>query len=38
VDQILAVDLTGTFTSMQLAVPDMIADGWGRIVTISSFI
>ena len=35
-DHILAVNLTGTFTCMQLAVPDMIADGWGRIVTISS--
>jgi 2-hydroxycyclohexanecarboxyl-CoA dehydrogenase len=35
-DRILAVNLTGTFTSMQLAVPDMIAAGWGRIVTISS--
>ena len=35
-DRVLAVNLTGTFTCMQLAVPDMIADGWGRIVTISS--
>ena len=35
-DRILAVNLTGTFTSVQLAVPDMIAAGWGRIVTISS--
>jgi 2-hydroxycyclohexanecarboxyl-CoA dehydrogenase len=35
-DRILAVNLTGTFTSVQLAVPDMIAEGWGRIVTISS--
>ena len=35
-DRILAVNLTGTFTCMQLAVPDMIAAGWGRIVTISS--
>jgi len=35
-DHILAVNLTGTFTCMQLAVPDMIAEGWGRIVTISS--
>jgi len=35
-DRILAVNLTGTFTSMQLAVPDMVAAGWGRIVTISS--
>jgi 2-hydroxycyclohexanecarboxyl-CoA dehydrogenase len=35
-DHILAVNLTGTFTCMQLAVSDMITDGWGRIVTISS--
>jgi NAD(P)-dependent dehydrogenase (short-subunit alcohol dehydrogenase family) len=35
-DRILAVNLTGTFTCLQLAVPDMIAAGWGRIVTISS--
>jgi len=35
-DRILAVNLTGTFTCVQLAVPDMIAAGWGRIVTISS--
>ena len=35
-DHILAVNLTGTFTCMQLAVPDMIAEGWGRMVTISS--
>jgi len=35
-DRILAVNLTGTFTSIQTALPDMIAAGWGRIVTISS--
>jgi 2-hydroxycyclohexanecarboxyl-CoA dehydrogenase len=35
-DRVLAVNLTGTFICMQLAVPDMIAAGWGRIVTISS--
>ena len=35
-DLLLAVNLTGTFTCMQLAVPDMIEAGWGRIVTISS--
>jgi len=35
-DRVLAVNLTGTFTCMQLAVPDMIEAGWGRIVTISS--
>jgi NAD(P)-dependent dehydrogenase (short-subunit alcohol dehydrogenase family) len=35
-DRVLAVNLTGTFTCLQLAVPDMIESGWGRIVTISS--
>ncbi len=35
-DRLLAVNLTGTFTCLQLAVPDMIEAGWGRIVTISS--
>jgi NAD(P)-dependent dehydrogenase (short-subunit alcohol dehydrogenase family) len=35
-DRVLAVNLTGTFTCLQLALPDMIAAGWGRIVTISS--
>ena len=35
-DRILAVNLTGTFTCAQAAIPDMVAAGWGRIVTISS--
>ena len=35
-DRILAVNLTGTFSCIQAALPDMIAAGWGRIVTISS--
>ncbi|CAO5192070.1 3-oxoacyl-(acyl-carrier-protein) reductase MabA [Frankia sp. AiPs1] len=35
-DRVIAVNLTGTFISVQAAVPDMIAAGWGRIVTISS--
>jgi NAD(P)-dependent dehydrogenase (short-subunit alcohol dehydrogenase family) len=35
-DRILAVNLTGTFDCIRLAVPDMIAANWGRIVTISS--
>jgi 2-hydroxycyclohexanecarboxyl-CoA dehydrogenase len=35
-DHILAVNLTGTFVCMQLAVADMVTEGWGRIVTISS--
>ncbi len=30
------MNLTGTFTCVQAAVPDMLAAGWGRIVTISS--
>jgi NAD(P)-dependent dehydrogenase (short-subunit alcohol dehydrogenase family) len=32
----LAVNLTGTFLCLQAAIPDMVAAGWGRIVTISS--
>ena len=35
-DRIIAVNLTGTFACVQAAVPDMLAAGWGRIVTISS--
>ena len=35
-DRIIAVNLTGTFTPLQLAVPDMIEAHWGRMVTISS--
>jgi 2-hydroxycyclohexanecarboxyl-CoA dehydrogenase len=35
-DRILAVNLTGTFTCIQAALPDMVAAGWGRIVTIAS--
>jgi len=35
-ERMLAVNLTGTFHCLQAAVPDMIAAGWGRIVTISS--
>jgi 2-hydroxycyclohexanecarboxyl-CoA dehydrogenase len=34
--QVLAVNLTGTFHCLQAAAPDMIAAGWGRMVTISS--
>ena len=34
--RMLAVNLTGTFHCVQAAIPDMIAAGWGRIVTISS--
>ncbi len=35
-DRIIAVNLTGTFTCVQAALPDMLASRWGRIVTISS--
>ncbi len=35
-DRILAVNLTGTFNCCQAVVPDMIEQGWGRIVNISS--
>jgi 2-hydroxycyclohexanecarboxyl-CoA dehydrogenase len=35
-DQIIGVNLTGTFDCVQAALPDMLAAGWGRIVTISS--
>jgi 2-hydroxycyclohexanecarboxyl-CoA dehydrogenase len=35
-DRIIAVNLTGTFTCVQAAVPDMLEAGWGRIVTIAS--
>jgi NAD(P)-dependent dehydrogenase (short-subunit alcohol dehydrogenase family) len=35
-DRVIRVNLTGTFHCIQLAIPDMVAAGWGRIVTISS--
>jgi NAD(P)-dependent dehydrogenase (short-subunit alcohol dehydrogenase family) len=35
-DRIIAVNLTGTFSCVQAALPDMLAAKWGRIVTISS--
>jgi 2-hydroxycyclohexanecarboxyl-CoA dehydrogenase len=35
-DQIIAVNLTGTFACVQAAVGDMAEAGWGRIVTIAS--
>jgi len=34
--RILAVNLTGTFDCCQAVVPDMLDEGWGRIVNISS--
>jgi 2-hydroxycyclohexanecarboxyl-CoA dehydrogenase len=35
-ERMLAVNLTGTFHCIQLAVDDMVAARWGRIVTVSS--
>lgn len=35
-ERTLRVNLTGTFHCIQLAVDDMVAGGWGRVVTISS--
>lgn len=35
-NQILDVNLTGTFNCCQAVVPEMVAAGWGRIVNISS--
>lgn len=34
--QMLAVNLTGTFLCTQAALPDMLAKGWGRIVNVAS--
>lgn len=34
--QMLAVNLTGTFLCTQAALPDMLAAGWGRIVNVAS--
>jgi 2-hydroxycyclohexanecarboxyl-CoA dehydrogenase len=35
-ERVIAINLTGTFHSIQSVVPDMLEAGWGRIVTISS--
>jgi NAD(P)-dependent dehydrogenase (short-subunit alcohol dehydrogenase family) len=35
-ERTLAVNLTGTFSCIQSAIADMVAAGWGRIVTVSS--
>jgi NAD(P)-dependent dehydrogenase (short-subunit alcohol dehydrogenase family) len=35
-ERIIAINLTGTFNSIQPVVPDMLAARWGRIITISS--
>jgi len=34
--RMIEINLTGTFHCIQSAIPDMVAAGWGRIVTISS--
>jgi 2-hydroxycyclohexanecarboxyl-CoA dehydrogenase len=36
-DQVIRVNLTGTFHCIQASLPDMVDRGWGRIVTVSSF-
>ncbi len=35
-NRLLAVNLTGTFSCCQAVLPDMLEEGWGRIVNISS--
>ncbi len=35
-ERVVAVNLTGTFHCCQVALPDMVDAGWGRIVMISS--
>jgi len=35
-EHVIGINLTGTFHCIQAAIPDMLAAGWGRIVTISS--
>ena len=35
-DRVIAVNLTGTFHAVQLALPDMVGAGWGRIITIAA--
>jgi 2-hydroxycyclohexanecarboxyl-CoA dehydrogenase len=35
-NRVLAVNLTGTFNTVQSAIADMLNAGWGRIVTIAS--
>lgn len=34
--QMLAVNLTGSFLCTQAALPDMLTEGWGRVVNIAS--
>jgi 2-hydroxycyclohexanecarboxyl-CoA dehydrogenase len=35
-ETIIAINLTGTFNCCQAVIPDMLEEGWGRIVNISS--
>ncbi len=35
-DRMLAVNLTGCFVATQIALPAMVARGWGRIVSVAS--
>lgn len=35
-DEVMAVNLTGAFLASQLALPDMLLAGWGRIVNVAS--
>ena len=35
-DQVIAVNLRGTFEFCQVVIPHMVEEGWGRIVNISS--
>jgi NAD(P)-dependent dehydrogenase (short-subunit alcohol dehydrogenase family) len=35
-DRLMAVNLTGTFACIKAVLPDMLAKGYGRVVTISS--
>jgi 2-hydroxycyclohexanecarboxyl-CoA dehydrogenase len=35
-NMILEINLTGTFNTVQSALPDLIAQGWGRVILISS--
>ncbi len=35
-ERIVAINLTGTFNCCQAVIPDMLDEGWGRIVNISS--
>lgn len=35
-DRVLAINLSACFHTMRLVLPDMLAQGWGRIINISS--